>query len=408
MTLLPAWREGHLRDLDEAVAASMRSIASRVELRSINVNQDTVAWGQYLDERFTGQQWGLFGTSAASQILALCDPADDVYTRHGKLGKTREILFEDRAQVSPLLQAQKDRGELGNIIRLASVAEALDLNRPDTIPRADWPPLVKTIVELRGTNPWWSSESASLNGSVQTAGSPFVTAFVVHALRRYECDRIFDDARRWLVPHLGDAAIKRRLDITALIGLALLGRGTRSTDTEIQDGINRCQELIIERRGRSRRVVIDRPVFIGYAVDGRTDYAFLNPEMLAALFLMRSEQPVAGRPFVLRAIRETTTHVSSGKAFETEFGGEATVEQLWTVRLLREYRRRADSRELRPSLRPRFFLTLGVMFALIVAVSLLAVGLVLIFADDTGGGIVSIGAGAVIAVLTLWYSERGH
>lgn len=408
MTILSAWREGHLRDLDTRVVASMRSIATRVESRSIQIDAAAVGWGQYLDERFTGQQWGLLGTSAASQILALCDPSDDVYARHIKVTHARALLFEDRSAVSPHLRPQQDRGELGNIIRLASVAEALRLNRGEPIPRTEWPPVVEEIVQLRGTDPWWHSESASTHTPQSVTGSPFATAFVVCALQRYETDRMFDDSRLWLATHLGDPTIRRRLDLVALIGLALLGREARSTNTLIQDGIAACQSLIVERRGRSRRVIVDRPVFIGYAVDGRTDYAFLNPEILSALFMLRSGNPIAGRDFVLRAMSETTRHVSSGHAFETEFGGEATVEQLWTARAFYEYRRRAEDEELRKTLRPRLFLTLGTMMLAIVIVTLAAIGLALIYSDDEGGGVIALASGGTIAIIALYFSERGR
>ena len=362
---------------------------------------DTTAWGQYLDERWTGQQWGLLGTSAASQILAMRDTSGDPYARDGSVAKARPILFSDREQPSPLLHQQIARGELGNIIRLASVAEALMLNRPVSVAISDWPPLVHSIIDLRKGNPWWSSESASLKHPIPAGGSPFVTAFVVHALRRYEHDACFNDARLWLVDHIGDRNIARRLDLLALIGLALLGRDSRSEHNAIQAGIERCQATVHRRRGRVRNVVVDRPIFHGYAVDGRTDYAFLNPEMLAALFLMRSGNPVPGRRFVLRTVSATTAHVASGKAFETDLGGEATVEQLWAARLLHEFHARANSSELRSTLRPRLFLSRLTAILLVLGVAGLGIGAIVWAGGDKVGGAIGVLVGAVFAVIGL-------
>lgn len=403
-----------IRSLDADAGASLNSISSRLQARTIGVGGSIVAWGQYLDERFTGAQWGLLGTSAASQALALTDDGatpyqirEDGVTRATDVGLARAVLPRDRSAIDPaLMKRQLEGREFFNIIRLASVAEALDLDRP-VVGRDDWPPVVEDIVNSRGAHPWWSSESAAERPPTSQAPSVFVTAFVTYALRRYEDAGQLLNNRVWLSSQLSDAQLERRLDLTALIGLALIGAG-RQTDTRVLDGIDTCRERIVRRRGGEKNPTVDRPVFVGYTVENRTDYAFLNPEHLSALFLLSAGNPAGGRRFVLRTVQATTSRVRSGGGFETELGGEATVEQLWTTRLLDAYLTRTRDPNLRETLRPGWFVTRTASVLLLLALVAVCSAVGFFLSDDSIGAAVSIAAGGLLGIGGLFVAAPGR
>jgi hypothetical protein len=402
--------DGQLRELDARVGAALSSIAARLHQRTIQVTPDVVAWGQYLDERHTGAQWGLLGTSAASQALVLTADdghpyavRDDGVSQPTSVGRARAVLPPDRHDLDPvLMRRQIDGRELFNIVRLASIAEALHLDR-ETITRDDWPPLVEEILRARGGNPWWSSESAAEHPPTPQTPNVFVTAFVVYALRRYEDTDELLRSRIWLAEKVADPQIRRRLDLTALIGLALLGIRT-PTDTRVLDGVDHCRRRVLERRAANRAPTVDRPVFVGYSVENRTDYAFLNPEHLCALFLLEADNPVAGRRFVLRTIDATIGRIESNHGFDTELGGEATVEQLWVVRLLRAYLDRANSASLRSTVRPSWFLTRRALALLMFAVLAVLTAVGFFFTEDHLGGAIAIAAAGILALLGLFFA----
>lgn len=102
---------------------------------------------------------------------------------------------------------------------------------------------------------------------------------------------------------------------------------------------------------------------------------------------------------MLRTVKATANSITDGKGFETELGGEATVEQLWVMRLLREYIDRARSKELRGTIRPRYSLTRRAGIFLMCAIVLLGTALVLAVAEDSLGAAMAFALAGLVAIL---------
>jgi hypothetical protein len=290
----------------------------------------------------------------------------------------------------PRIQAKVDKGDLENMVRLAFIAEAL-FPGESRVSAASRPEIVRHILELAGEDPYWHPTSA--RGGVPADGDPFTTAYVLFALRRYEDPRgEFRHYRSWLAQQLKTkSAVRARPDLVALIGLALIPDGV---DPEEPAAIDQCKEELAAWSGRET-IVLNRPLFHGFNLGEWTDYTFLHPEIVAALFLLRAGNPRSTRRYVAKVVGEVVENVKSHGYFEGQPGMGATVDQFWASKLLAEFQQINADPTRRQILLPVTVIR-GWMRWLVVAVAAPIFALVVVFTSNPAWGAVGAVVGGVV------------
>ncbi len=397
------WREGQIADLAARSLEAGAAIDTQLGKRRVDVG-GAAAWGQFLDEdHYSPDQWGLFGTAAAVRALSLrADPPLDL--RHIRDGL--RLLPRDRAKFDSALQPKVNKGDLQNVIRLAFVAEALEPER-DSVPTADRPPIVSEIFDLARDEPFWAPTSA-VAGAAQADGDVFSTAYVLYALRRYEQPIGELRAHRlWLATQLRtQRKVRTRPDLVALVGLALLPRNSDPENPQpIQDGIARCRSELIAWQRREPGIVLHRPLFHGFNFGRFTDYVFLHPEIIAALFLLQAGSPRRTRRYVAHVVRDLVENIEDHDYFEGRPGMGATVDQMWASKLLHLFYGTYSDEHRRHLLLPPWIAT-GRMRWIAVVAAVIGFAVVAASTNSAAGGAVGAGVGVVIslamAVLIAW------
>jgi hypothetical protein len=327
------------------------------------------AWGQYLDDGHRSPtQWGLYGSSAAVQILATLTHWDEQQDADQKVATEFQVaarvvpLPENLDAIDPLFDDKREKGDFASPVKLAFVIEAL---RPDDvrIPRSSEPAIFSQVVANAVDGEFWTTRQPEDPG-YKEYDRVFPTATMLYALRRYECagaDPVCKQARRWLAGEVLRPVGRRPSpaqtpSMLALVGLALnhpyrnaklehddIGRAIEHCRTRLLSGFTRERRVVVEsdRRlavlgfRRARRIVLDRPVFIGFSTGETHDYIFLHPEIVVALFLLDIGNPPVGRRFVLDVVSALLANIDENdRGFMGQSEMLTTVDQLWVCRLL--------------------------------------------------------------------------
>jgi hypothetical protein len=296
---------------------------------------DVAAWGQYVDElRWRSGQWGLLGTSASVQTLAICDGGVPNNDSRSVIAASRPLLPADLSHTHTLLEPKRAKGDFEDLMRLTFVAESHALG--ERVSSAQRPPIVSHILESAKGRHYWDADSTVTNSS-PGAGNAFMTALVLHGLRQFEDPPgEFQDFRRWLAEQLAsDPLVRSRPHLVALIGLALQSvHDDPARPQVIVDGLHKCEEQLLRWRTEEYTLVVDRPAFEGYSLPHGTNYTFVNAEIVSALFFLRQGSPRTARRFVLQVADRVHENIQTHSAFQGQPGMQPTVDQLWAARLL--------------------------------------------------------------------------
>jgi hypothetical protein len=296
---------------------------------------NTAAWGQYVDElRWRSGQWGLLGTSASVQTVAICDGGMPNSDSRSVVAASRPLLPADLSNTHPLLEPKRAKGDFEDLMRLTFIAESHALG--ERVSSTQRPPIVSHIVESAKGRHYWDADSAVANSS-PGAGNAFMTALVLHGLRQFEDPPgEFRDFRGWLAEQLAsDPLVRSRPHLVALIGLALQSvHDDPARPQVIIDGLQKCEEQLLRWRAEEHTLVVDRPAFEGYSLPRVTNYTFVNAEVVAAVFFLRQGSPRTARRFVLQVAARVHENIRTHRAFQGQPGMQPTVDQLWAARLL--------------------------------------------------------------------------
>jgi hypothetical protein len=301
--------------------------------------KDVIAWGQYLDdEHRTGQQWGLYGTAAAVQSIALHEIATgSVATDQPLVAGALRLLPEDPDNGHQLLEQKRVRHDFENVIKLAAIAEAL---RPDAlhVPLDVEPAIVSRLRELTLAEGGWTSLPEG-TAERDIRERDLATAYILHAWRRYDLGEEGLNARRWLARRVVEGEPIKGIDLLALAGLALTAHPVHPNDPQVVErAIDQIDERLATWTRDQEEVRVDRPMFSGFSVGVTTDYLFLHPEILAALYFVRRGNPVHARAFVIDVAHAVSQNVERNKGLMASNGVIASVDQLWAMRFLIELR----------------------------------------------------------------------
>lgn len=408
MTLLwdRVWLPGDIKAVAGATREARFSIERRLLDRHVSVDR-ACGWGQYLDDvHYSTSQWGLLGTSTGYQVLCRAQLEGASIP---ELQRVRPLLPEDVEDLDGLHPAVRAKAagtkrDLQSVVRLAFIAEALAADKPGTIIPAPHPPLVRYIFSLARNGQAWNPRSAQPGGR-DDYGQATTTAYILHALRRYEDDSArFRPVRAWLARQLlGDATLRARPDYLALIGLALTAPlWDNDNPQDVATALRLChRELLAWRKREGRSLVVDRPLFEGYQLGRSTDYLIFNPELMAALFFLRNDNPRPARRFVAAVTRELEWNVQANRGFEGQLGLMATVDQEWAARLLHLFGATYDDPARRHLLVPGPLATRAGRWGVFSSIVLFLAGGLAMIGIDVETGVLVFLAGAIVNAATI-------
>jgi hypothetical protein len=409
--MIDFWTKGRLEETAGKATSAMARMVERFEAKGVSPDgapTGAKAWGQYLDdEHHSTRQWGFYGTSAAVVTLTIkeLDTADPRPATNPLIVAGSRCLPSDPEATDAHYADKHAKGDFDNIIKLAFIVDGIEPWDED-VKTADTPEVVREILARSVNDRFWSSRLRD-DPAREHKERLFPTAYIVMVLQRFEEARdhtAYKEARKWLADRVKDEKFNTPAT-NALIGLALLDPHERPANriAAITDALTLCQTRLI-RWGRDQRVVtIDRPVFYGFSIGDRNSYCFLNPEILATLFLLKRNNPHPGRRFVLRVVDALADNTANAGGFIGQNGVMSAVDQMWASRLLGLFLQMKDgpngttrllpARDQRAFLvdtRSRIVATLALVFA--------ALGVILL----TGSGPMRNSIGAwVVAVLLL-------
>jgi hypothetical protein len=346
------WYSGRLRRLDLDATTAVTRIVDAFENTHVDLGSDGIAWGQYLDSsHFSDSQWGFYGTSAGLQVSAIRARLSNVDPSTDDLLQRVIALPDDADTTAPLFADKKGKGDFDNVIKLAAIAEAFDLDHDD-VPTGTTPPLVEDLLDaVAGGTPgtFWSTRLAD-DPARRKHDRDFPTAFVICALRRYEVFRqseLWHSTRRWLANRVLHDAWFRTPTNCALAGLALMPHPAvaRTDPDEVLRGLERCVNELTRWTREQHTIVIDRPIFNGFSIGKRNDYIFLHPELVAAVLFLELDNPPATRRFVLRVVEALSANTLQWQGFMGQSGMISSVDQLWAARLLSRFIRRREKKQ---------------------------------------------------------------
>jgi hypothetical protein len=386
--VIELWTKAKLDRIAGRASTSAIRIVDRFEEAVITPPEsfdEAKAWGQYLDEEHrSDQQWGFYGTSAGIQTLATKQQAfgtDTDADRVRLIPLALKQLPSDATTGDERFAQKRQKGDFENIIKLAFIADAL-CPGIDDVTTADTPAIVHEIVHRAVNEQFWSSRARSDDARFMKERI-FPTAYVLLVLQRYQAarsDPTYQKARVWLAERVvHDEGLDTPAN-NALIGLALLDQHETAGARQgvVAAALERCKTRLQAWATKQKIIVIDRPVFYGFSLGARNDYCFLHPEILASLLFLRLGNSRRTRSFVLRVMRCLTDNIIGAHGFIGQNGVMSSVDQMWAMRLISEFRAQHDGADGPRRLLPIFDQRLRLVdrrSRVFVVIALLLVGL---------------------------------
>jgi hypothetical protein len=333
------WTAAGVESVMGECTRAIARIENLIKTTSSKPADDVVAWGQYLDsEHGTNQQWGLYGTAAGAQILSLRARAGGQRpSDQPQVAGALRLLPEDPDHGHELLQQKRERHDFDKVLKLAAIAEAL---RPDSgeIAIDEEPVIVRRLRDQALPDGGWTTRPPGTEQR-EVRERDLATAYILHAWRRYQLGEEGLAARRWLARAVLEGLPIEGNDLLALVGLALTAHDIDPNDPpQVQEAIENVDNRLVRWARSHEEIRADRPMFSGFSVGSTTDYLFLHPEILAALFFVRQENPIATRAFVVEVANVLTENIKANEGLKVSNGLKATVDQLWVFRFLCELR----------------------------------------------------------------------
>jgi hypothetical protein len=214
------WTAARVDNLAGETLTTLTKLGQAFERRQVQVGDDVVAWGQYLDaNHFSASQWGFYGTSAALQTLAVRARARGEAPSRESLIARALLLPQDREPDDGLFAEKAEKQDFENVIKLAFVADALHLDHEESVPDDATPPLVDDLIDLAVSGERWSTRLPG-DPDRESKDQDFATALIVSVLRRYERFRdttLWVRSRTWLANRvLQDGSFREQRTLVAL------------------------------------------------------------------------------------------------------------------------------------------------------------------------------------------------
>jgi hypothetical protein len=312
----------------KTAASKIQKLTSRTAVGNVS---GQAAWGQFLDDQRDQQQTGVYGTSAAVELLTIAGaPA-----AAGVLPLARATLDStDDVGQSSLFNDPEDPFI---VHKLAALAECT----PPPVPSSPLSGAAAVLVERMAPGGGWADYVG--DGVAQPAPELLSTAVVLYALRRHRAFRATSechDALKWITRELA-ADTELHPAVAAMSALAVLqyrseGDVIEQLGPTADDIASRLARWAV-RRANSQ---IGEHYECHYSVRTSTrsfkQYLFLLPDCLASLVFLHSGEPRrAVRPYLRRVANALSTNVLAADGFRSPNSlRKGTVDQFWVFRVL--------------------------------------------------------------------------
>jgi len=328
------WTKRQIAQLKRRAAEAERRIREVFESGGTVVN-GVHLWGQFLDGTNTDRQYGIYGTSAAVQVLAEAaqSPNHDFVA-----GASR---FLETEYGSPDSGFQK-KGDLHDLFKLSYLAEAI---RPGAAEIGGENTLMSEfMIHVLPEGGWgrhWIPEGREPSAHLLS------TAVALLALKRYrefrnsrECER----ALQWLCKRIiGDGgyppfelamATLALVDYTPEVRLAM--------GSEYTEAMEACRRSLLAWAAKRSKGLFPTLEAYYYSAD-HTRYLFFLPDCLVALAFLRLDCPERARQYVLNVTQFYVTEVLKSKTgfSSATIRRASSVDHLWLFRLLRAFRNKS-------------------------------------------------------------------
>lgn len=329
------------------------------------------AWGQFFRDTREHKQYGIYGTSAGTQVLILAG--------HGPgnpyvLG-ARKLLQESYTSRDPNNRFYKDH-HYDRIYKLTSLIESESADQQTIAePSAAMQDVINRLLPEQG---WGEFRNSDLDKDVESRITS--TSVALLALRKYrkfratpECEKAISWLCRRLTEKATPAIYELALGTLALIEYRPLSDRISTLDETITLSTNQLAEW-----ARSRKHVLlgaDESHHYATSSDGSRGnrYLFFLPDCLAALAFLRLGCPQRTRSYVLNVVQFFVKSIIDKGGFRSVSRNHfCTVDHLWIYRLLIEF----ESKQAITLLPQPFYFwaAMPTLAKLITALGFLAVG----------------------------------
>lgn len=327
--------EGALRRAVACSAQARSTIVAKMAAEAVPCHHGT-RWGQFLDTSRDDSQYGIYGTTAAIEVLVA-----------GGYSTTQPPI-SDALGGLPLVGGTGTGytpADTELVFKVASIASATN---PGTGEVPISAPAVDRLLEMRVDSRGWG-HYVMTDGYKDPHPSMTTTAFSLIALDRVAASRADDRCRLALAWVADQLCAESPNDITDTLGLLALMvfRQSGFVQSRWQEAAEAAATRILGRRqgwepDHIKKVDYHFPVG---NQRGRTDhgYIFFLPDIVAALaFAHWPNRPrEAGR--FLGSVANAVAEMSAQGGFPAPGSGRiATVDQLWVYRLLQSFEREAE------------------------------------------------------------------
>ncbi|HEU4710835.1 MAG TPA: hypothetical protein VFS76_04680 [Pyrinomonadaceae bacterium] len=298
-------------------------------------SDSTWAWGQFFHDTREHKQYGIYGTSAGTQVLILSGHGPgDRYV----LG-ARKLLQESYTSRDPNNRFYKDH-HYDRVYKLTSLIESESADQETTAePSAAMQDLISRLLPEQG---WGEFCNSDLDKDESRITSTSVALLALSKYRKFratpECEKAITWLCRRLTEKLAPAIYELALGTLALIEYRSLSDRVSTLDETVTLSTNRLAEW-----ARSRKHVLlgaDESHHYPTSSDGSRGnrYLFFLPDCLAALAFLRLGSPQGTRTYVLNVVHFFVKSIIDKGGFRSVSRNHfCTVDHLWIYRLLIEF-----------------------------------------------------------------------
>jgi hypothetical protein len=333
------WTRRGIRRLGQKATEAMRRIEDLFSRTVLNID-GLLAWGQFLDGPRQQNQFGIYGTSAAIQVLAAAGfPPEN---------RLIEQALEGLPLVDPRSEAEK-RYDVADAFLTHKAAFLLSAAQPGgnhfTIREPIEDRILDRIIDSRG---WGDYAFPQGQDNVPNVLATATTLLALARDREFRSTERCESTLRWLCRSIRNdgGLLAHENAVAALALVSYTNPGEEIEDYEPARDI--CVHRLIDWARRRDPAILGQNIEHHYWVPlpgiGRNHYMFYLPDVLVALALLRLDNPQTTRQFVLRVVNDTADNTLEHGGYKSPSNARiSSVDQLWIYLLMAELSKLADA-----------------------------------------------------------------